>query len=490
MKASDFSIHTMDIRHQIYPRDVKEVMKKAKISEQSMPNTDRPLIITPTGISGINKIIIAARKRIIEGKEISHSYHMTLCVNEDAVLGGAGIRMTPFDVKSQERIKKKLTTILRNQLRLEERNVDAGTWVIDRIDIGFDIYFHDEPDSDEVIMMRLLVKGYNPANARYGEGDLKIYRFKEDPYKFESMRFNNDGATYNVYLKERELSDKHGSPSAEQKSAAERILRIEKQCTNCLTNDLKKDRTLNALLDQDVIEHLKNKMIDDVRLIWGENDYYSDRKAQEIIKKSKCSDEVKKNRGFKVHLLSGVGLSKEYHRVVDKHIEEKQLDREEAERLSKQRIKDTLDVFSRMGIAPVYFDYYEDDQLRRDSLPCLYNILTGKRIQTKRTKHKFATVAYDKSQNRKRLKFRYYDILGETKYHTIVSVSKDDNWFYEQALIFIIKKYKEELHKTSDKEKQRVLNQKTSDILCDFYHTVTDKDLKKKIDYCIHKLRS
>ena len=217
MKISDFSIHTMDIRHQISSREVKDVMKKYKISEQSMPDIDRPLIITATGISGINEIKIEAKKRIIENKEASPSCYMTLYINEDAALGGTGIRMTPFDIKSQKRIKKKLSTTLSNLLRLDKRNADAGTWVIDRIDIGFDIYFHDEPDSDEVIMMRLLVKGYNPANARYGEGDLKIYRFKEDPYKFESMRFNNDGATYNVYLKERELSDKHGSPSAEQK---------------------------------------------------------------------------------------------------------------------------------------------------------------------------------------------------------------------------------------------------------------------------------
>lgn len=194
-------------------------------------------------------------------------YFLHLRVNLARASGIGDYCLMPYTIPNVKKARRLVSKVLK-QLKLKDENADFGEWKVERLDTAFDV----EVALPEVYMT-LLDKSLD-VNA-YKRRCKRVPFTPTNPDVCESIRFENNSYTYNVYIKLADLINKGITITPEILQEVRNIVRIERQNKQSALKQLLKTGLIKELESVSVRDDILKTLIEDIEAFWGKGNYYS-----------------------------------------------------------------------------------------------------------------------------------------------------------------------------------------------------------------------
>lgn len=309
---------------------------------------------------GINEIEIKEVCKSYNGTQ-SIQYTLRLRLNFSRVIGGNAYKIMPLTVSNIKKVQTIINKILKNTLRLDQRNSRLQEYLVIRLDTSFDIFVQ----YPELLILLMNLSLYLPPKKQC---KVRLPKEVEQCRKqmYESVRFGNDSYTYNGYVKLVEMLAKGKVIAELERKGLQSLVRLERQNQeSALKKLLSGKRRFGDLTNQSVIQNILRTMIDDVELFWGKGNFYSKEKIQAMFQDSNIDIS-----GFRSQL--NLLLKGELYRNLNP-------------------TKVFVETMETLGIAPTIIAKSLLDKYGMDEVQGIYNMLISKytRPQEKRCYHSF-----------------------------------------------------------------------------------------------------
>ena len=430
-----YGLHTIEAKKRISYREAKGI---EMIFGTSYPDEAHACSqFFSDGISKfwIEEVVNKAGKR----------YLFYIKVNMARAIGIGEYCLMPYTVSNINKMIKRISKLLK-KLDLDDRNVDFGSWRLERFDSAFDTSV-DYPE----VFISLLDKSLDVSVAK--KQCKRKWFTPTNPNICESIRFGNSSYVYNVYIKLADLTNKGIEITPDIHNEVDNIVRVERQnllsavkqlLPNCEVKELASNKTKDAIL---------KALIEDIDAFWGKGDYYS---SNEIITRFSSFPEVAKLIPLMVAFTNN-SLETEY----------------------KLYTSDIKKIFQEYGIMPVGICKNDAHKYQIREITGLYNIVTNHyTIQDKRSYNVFP-VPHPCSDGRWKAGITFHKI-NDTRRQP-VSIAKSTLEAYEETVLRELKlayvtnvKYHCSVAPISE------LKDKSADDIIRFYQVVKTKSVKEE----------
>ena len=309
---------------------------------------------------GINEIEIKEVCKSYNGTQ-SIQYTLRLRLNFSRVIGGNAYEIMSLTVSNIKKVQTIINKILKNTLRLDQRNSRLQEYLVIRLDTSFDIFVQ----YPELLILLMNLSLYLPPKKQCKvrlPKDVEQYRRQ----MHESIRFGNDSYTYNGYVKLPELMAKGKVITEIESQRLQYLVRLERQNQeSALKKLLSGKRRFGDLTNKSVIQNILRTMIDDVGVFFGKGNFYSKERIQAMFQDSNIDIS-----GFRSQL--NLLLKGELYRNLNP-------------------TKVFVETMETLGIAPTVIAKFLLDKYGMDEVQGIYNMLVSKytRPQEKRCYHSF-----------------------------------------------------------------------------------------------------
>lgn len=430
-----YGLHTIEAKKRISYREAKGI---EMIFGTSYPDEAHACSqFFSDGISKfwIEEVVNKAGKR----------YLFYIKVNMARAIGIGEYCLMPYTVSNINKMIKRISKLLK-KLDLDDRNVDFGSWRLERFDSAFDTSV-DYPE----VFISLLDKSLDVSVAKK-QCKRKLFT-PTNPNICESIRFGNSSYVYNVYIKLADLINKGIVITQDIHNEVDNIVRVERQnllsavkqlLPNCEVRELALNKTKDAIL---------KALIEDIEAFWGKGDYYS---SNEIITRFRSFPEVIKLIPLMAAFTNN-SLETEY----------------------KLYTSDIKKIFQEYGIMPVGICKNDAHKYQIREIKGLYNMVTNHyTIRDKRSYNVFP-VPHPCSDGRWKAGITFHKINDTRKQP--VSIAKSTLEAYEETVLRELKlayvtnvKYHCSVAPISE------LKDKSADDIMRFYQVVKTKSVKEE----------
>ena len=430
-----YGLHTIEAKKRISYREAKGI---EMIFGTSYPDEAHACSqFFSDGISKfwIEEVVNKAGKR----------YLFYIKVNMARAIGIGEYCLMPYTVSNINKMIKRISKLLK-KLDLDDRNVDFGSWRLERFDSAFDTSV-DYPE----VFISLLDKSLDVSVAKK-QCKRKLFT-PTNPNICESIRFGNSSYVYNVYIKLADLINKGIVITQDIHNEVDNIVRVERQnllsavkqlLPNCEVKELASNKTKDAIL---------KALIEDIEAFWGKGDYYS---SNEIITRFRSFPEVIKLIPLMAAFTNN-SLETEY----------------------KLYTSDIKKIFQEYGIMPVGICKNDAHKYQIREIKGLYNMVTNHyTIRDKRSYNVFP-VPHPCSDGRWKAGITFHKI-NDTRRQP-VSIAKSTLEAYEETVLRELKlayvtnvKYHCSVAPISE------LKDKSADDIIRFYQVVKTKSVKEE----------
>lgn len=430
-----YGLHTIEAKKRISYREAKGI---EMIFGTSYPDEAHACSqFFSDGISKfwIEEVVNKAGKR----------YLFYIKVNMARAIGIGEYCLMPYTVSNINKMIKRISKLLK-KLDLDDRNVDFGSWRLERFDSAFDTSV-DYPE----VFISLLDKSLDVSVAKK-QCKRKLFT-PTNPNICESIRFGNSSYVYNVYIKLADLINKGIVITQDIHNEVDNIVRVERQnllsavkqlLPNCEVRELALNKTKDAIL---------KALIEDIEAFWGKGDYYS---SNEIITRFRSFPEVIKLIPLMAAFTNN-SLETEY----------------------KLYTSDIKKIFQEYGIMPVGICKNDAHKYQIREIKGLYNMVTNHyTIRDKRSYNVFP-VPHPCSDGRWKAGITFHKI-NDTRRQP-VSIAKSTLEAYEETVLRELKlayvtnvKYHCSVAPISE------LKDKSADDIIRFYQVVKTKSVKEE----------
>ncbi len=214
-------------------------------------------------------------------------FYLRARINFARATGFGNYLLMPYTVVN---IRKAITSFnkILKLLRLSPENAVFADWTVERFDSAFDI---QEPNKRQ--MIKLLNLSLDLSNGRKKCERKAIIGKTQKELLYQSMRFGNASFIYNIYDKEQELLDKGKTLTKDEELYIHPLIRVERQNHEDAVKKLLSNRSIKDLLNPKTHDAILRTMIDEVRLFFGNGDFYT-RKGIEEKFSHDCIEDIDK----------------------------------------------------------------------------------------------------------------------------------------------------------------------------------------------------
>lgn len=219
---------------------------------------------------GLTKIWIEE----ISGKS-KKRYYIHVIVNFARLLQISNYCVMPYTTANMKKVISAVNKILKN-LSLLNGNDKFSDWTVERFDSAFDM----KVESPELFMWLLNYSVVLTDKKKKCElCDIK----DADPEKvvYQSVRFENDSYTYNIYVKLTELLGQGVKLTEKELQEVQNLVRVERQNRVDAVKKLLPNRKVGDLASERVRENILKVMLDEMKMFFGEGDFYSWKRLEE-----------------------------------------------------------------------------------------------------------------------------------------------------------------------------------------------------------------
>ena len=311
---NDLYAHTINIHNWISVYEAQNLCQKYNIKLLD------DVSITKIKIASINQVNLKRNKAYTKDKygmlKVIDRYDMEIQINIGRLLKVSNVAMTLINNKSVTKMIHKLNDILKNTFGLNAKHSDASKWYISRIDCGIDLKLCTDNPTVLREYIKLLHDSFDVKNHR----NIVYSNYKtnktRDAIKYESITLTTQGEStneqrykYNIYYKFQQLLDKGVTLTNEEIKEISNVIRIEKQIYQ-VDKVFRRSGKLSSLLDEDFTESLMDSVRQDMLLLFGKGNYYSDLHALTCIYDSVFSESVKDELSGMYSMVKGMGYKK------------------------------------------------------------------------------------------------------------------------------------------------------------------------------------
>lgn len=276
--------HTLKIKRKISAGEVGRICRTFSIPE--IYDSENQLYISPTRCRGIKNICISKQLKWRGNQPNGFQYSVELEINVVKLLNKAEVSMAEISPANAKEMYAKVDDYLVKILQLDVRNCKSRKWTLIDLHCGFDVRVPDV-DIDKIpFIIRAMNRSLDldnqnhcriPHNAMHLNG----------PEKYESLRFENNYYTYNIYYKYQELVNKGIVVSPQGLLEARNTIRIEIQMSSPGVNKKVGSPQEFGLLESIAVSNKLLQMVcKDMKAFFGSGAYISYDDAMALIEGS------------------------------------------------------------------------------------------------------------------------------------------------------------------------------------------------------------
>lgn len=471
--------HTLELSHTVKQDEVYELCKIYNVPYSSDIHIQSP------NIAGINAIEIKRKPVMKAGVRVRFTHDMTIRVNVSRLLNRSNVSMATLKKADAKAMIDRLDSILSKKFHLSVQNSNSADWMLGRLDCGIDLHIGiDEPEVLRTYM-RLLHKGFS-----------KSCKFEYTPYKgydrpevkSESITLNNAFATYNIYYKVGEWLKKHPAALQTEIDEIKDVIRIEKQLKGSralkqLTTDKKR---LSVLLDENCTFALMDKIIVEIKELFGSGDHVTYEEAMRIIEGSSYKEKEKWRLKSLYASIDTFGYSGTMEIFIN------QYGRNEAD--CKKMMNQCRKQVEDLGISIVGLSLEDAEMIGQEKLESIADILQKKwdAGNVRKSKGAFGGMKYDAAHGRWKINFTYHDATGASHRTTVAGKKGESRETVEMKVLgFIRDNLKKNLRATTGRQQEQIhCLELAEDEIKKFRTTVVRKEMLSTLDDCLWQIEN
>lgn len=284
-------VHTLKIKRRISAGEVGRICRTFSIPE--IYDSENQLYISPTGCRGIKNICIEKQLKWRGGQANGFQYSVELEINVVKLLNKAEVSMAEMSPANAKEMYDKVNDYLVKVLQLDVRNCKSRKWTMVDLHCGFDVRVPDV-DIDKIpFIIRAMNRSLDLDNQNHCRIPYNAIHLNGQE-KYESLRFENNYYTYNIYYKYQELVNKGIVVSPQGLQEARNIIRIEMQMNSPGVNKKVGSPQEFGLLESIAVSNKLLQMVcRDMKWFFGKGAYVSYEDAMELIDASSFTQDEK-----------------------------------------------------------------------------------------------------------------------------------------------------------------------------------------------------
>ncbi|MGN0318302.1 MAG: hypothetical protein ACI4E1_10280 [Lachnospira sp.] len=284
-------VHTLKIKRRISAGEVGRICRTFSIPE--IYDSENQLYISPTGCRGIKNICIEKKLKWRGGQANGFQYSVELEINVVKLLNKAEVSMAEMSPANAKEMYDKINDYLVKILQLDVRNCKSRNWTMVDLHCGFDVKVPDV-DIDKIpFIIRAMNRSLDLENQNHCRIPYNAIHLNGQE-KYESLRFENNYYTYNIYYKYQELVNKGIVVSPQGLQEARNTIRIEMQMKSSGVNKKVGSPQEFGLLESIAVSNKLLQMVcRDMKWFFGKGAYVSYEDAMALIDASSFTQDEK-----------------------------------------------------------------------------------------------------------------------------------------------------------------------------------------------------